>query len=90
MYAPVPAPGHTGSQASIEQEFRDQEGFDANLKCAGCFALAVAVIVIANFFINQLQMASSSALTTASYNGFTQRAGTSIYFVVRMKISTHW
>ena len=82
-YAPVGGAGTASSASSSHLsavEASDQEGFDSNIRCAGFFAIAVAVIVIANFFLNQLQVASTNALAQATYDVFSQRAATTIYF----------
>ena len=87
MYEPVSTAtslrGVPSSQMAATLEARDDEGFESNLKFACAFAIAIAVIVIANFFLNQLQIASTVALSQASYSGFSSRAATSLYFVVR-------
>ena len=79
MYEPVTS--ITGSRRDA-LETRDEEGFESNLKFACGFAVAIAVIVVANFFLNQLQIASTTSLNQATYSGFSSRAATSLYFVV--------
>jgi hypothetical protein len=80
MYAPVSTSTQASREASLE--LSDQEGFDSNLRCAGMFAIAITAIVIANYFLNQLQVASSSAINVANYAVFTQRVSTALHFSV--------
>jgi hypothetical protein len=80
MYAPVSSNTQASRDASLE--LNDQEGFESNLRCAGVFALGIVAIVIANFFLNQLSVASSTAIHTANYAVFTQRVSTALHFSV--------
>jgi hypothetical protein len=82
MYAPVSSSDNSSTLSRLAaMEARDQEGFESNVRCASLFAVFIAVIVIANYFLNQLEVSSKVALSTATYAGFSSRASTSMYFV---------